>query len=428
MNILSDRFFDILIEKAKVFGLFLILLLVPICYTSGDIRKFQETTMVVAGMAYASLFFGSIWITLFFLLNIGLFIWNGCAVGSGQVVNIFIACILFTASRSFFQKRSMDILVNSFKILVLLNLSWMILQLCRIDPLFLRQDSLGVIQWGQPFMMPSGFFNYQAAIGMFFSLAMPFFFSFSTILPLLLLIPICLASSSACYLSGAVMAIYGIFYIRLFTFKRKIIYWLLFICIAFAGIFGIYRDFSIDKLTGNSRFENWHLYVKMSLNHPLFGHGPDSFRNTTIHKNYTFASDEDYNPLIMESMPDGNFLAKYYSADEGKRIDRFKGRVPKSFAEWREAHNEYIQVFFEYGLLGLILIGFFLYEIFRRFRLSTDSKEVRVLFGAILCYLAFSTTQFPFHLARIVIFLPIILGAFFAYTDKDWDIFVKGGV
>lgn len=428
MNILADRFYDLLIERSKTIGLFLILFLVPICYGSGETRIFQEKVFVIAGMSYASLFFGSVWITAFFLLNMGLFIWNGSVVGSAQVMNIFVGCILFTAARSYFSRNSngLNTFTNAMKGLVALNLVYIVFQLFRIDPIFISQDSRGIEQWGIAINNPFGMFNYLAAMGMFFSLAMPFFFSFGLWLPLLLLVPMALASSVACYLSGTLMALYGLFYIRMITFKRKIFYWLLALVLVSGGAWGVYKDYSTDPLTANSRYESWHMFIKFACAKPLFGYGPDSFRNITPHKNFTFSADEDYNPLVMRKMNDEQTLASYYSADESKRIPRFKNRIPKTFADWGEAHNEFIQIFFEYGLFGLTLVGFFLYEIFSRFRLSTDSKEVRVLFGAILCYLAFSTTQFPFHLARIAVFFPIILGAFFAYTDKDWDTFVKG--
>ena len=129
--------------------------------------------------------------------------------------------------------------------------------------------------------------------------------------------------------------------------------------------------------------------------------------------------------LMDYSQPD-KAIARYHSADEGKRIERFKGRMPKTFSHWSEAHNEYTEMFYQYGLIGIGLIFLFFRELFIRVRLCMENKDVRILFGCVLAYLSFSLVQFPFHLARTAIFFPVILGALFAYTDKDWKLFIKG--
>ena len=381
--------------------------------------------MVIAIMSYASLYFGNFWLSLFFLLNTGLFLYNGIDVGASQTVNIFLCSLLFAISRVFFTTNKADIITNALKCILLANIVWMIMQVCSIDPLFIGRASYGPILWGEAFNTPIGLFHLQAALGMFLVLCIPFLITSGWTIPLLLTLPIVLTSCAAAILAHAVMLLYGAFYIRMVVFKRRIIYILVMGVVILGACAGIFSDYTRDKLTGGSRFENWHLYIRSSLQKPLFGYGPDSFRNLTPHKKFNFFSDEDYNPMIMDYTDPNNVRARYHSANEGERVKRFANREPKHYATWQEAHNEYIQVFFEYGIVGLFLIGGFLCDVFKRFRLSIDSVEVRCLFGAILCYLIFSITQFPFHLSRLALFLPVILGAFFAKTDKDWDMFVK---
>jgi hypothetical protein len=423
----ADKFFDNLIDKLKVWGLFAMLILAPICYTAGDLRVFQERVMTLSIMSYASLFFGCIWITLFFALNVALFLWNGMDVGSTQVFNIFICSILFAISRTFFSLNKIDVIFNALKVLLLISLSWGILQLLSIDPVFIGRDPTGQIVHNKSFNLFCGAFSLPACHGMFLALCLPFFLSLGWLIPILLIIPIYLCNSAAVYLTASAMFIYGFLYIRMVTFRNKIFYYIILSLLALGGIAGIFYDYNRDPLTGRSRFENWHTYIKYSLARPIFGWGPDSFRNLTPNKRFLFFSDEDYNPIVMQYNSADSATARYMSADEGKRIERYRDRTPKSLSEWHEAHNEYIQIFFEYGIVGLLIIGLFLKEICGRFRLSIDSIDVRILFGAILCYLIFSITQFPFHLARLAFFFPVILGAFFAKTDKDWDTFVKGG-
>lgn len=421
------NFMDELFERAKLFGLFALILLVPISYTSAglDTRAFQEKIMLISVMSYASLYFGNFWVSLFFLLNMALFISNGMDVGSGQTINIFICSLLFAISRVFFTTNKTDVITNVFKCILLANLVWMIFQVCSVDPLFIGKASYGPVLWGQSFNLPIGLFHLQAALGMFLVLSVPFFITSGWTIPLLLTLPIVLTSCAAAILAHAVMLLYGAFYVRMVIFKKRILYALVTGLVVLGAGVGIFSDYTRDKLTGGSRFENWHLYIRSSLQKPLFGYGPDSFRNLTPKKKFNFYSDEDYNPLVIDFSDPNNVLARYHSANEGERVKRFAGREPKHHAIWQEAHNEYIQIFFEYGIFGLFLIGGFLCDVFKRFRLSIDNIEVRCLFGAILCYLIFSITQFPLHLSRLALFLPVILGAFFAKTDKDWDMFVK---
>ena len=378
-------------------------------------------------VAYSSLYLGSIWMTAFVLLNLALFLWNGGTVGGQQVINIYFACILFGLSRNFFVGRKMTILYTALKWLLAVNLIFMLMQSFGIDPLFLGQYSDGRKMWGQTFQAPTGLFALQAALGMFLAITIPFLFTGGILLPILLLIPIFVCKSAGVYLASFVAFIYSFLYIRFLRFRKPWVYAIFFTFAAGLCASGIMYDYAKDRLTGGSRFENWHLYTRMALAQPLFGYGPDSFRNRTPHKNFTFISDEDYNPMTLYFEGGNQAIASYYSADEGKRQERFAGRKPKSFSEWREAHNEYIQLFFEYGLAGLFLLGGLCREIWIRFRLSIEKEEVRVLFGAMLCYAIFSIVQFPFHLARTALFFPVFLGAFFAYTDQDWDTFVKGG-
>ena len=422
------RFMDDVIEKAKFFGLFALILLVTMSYApdGSDTRQFQEKLMVLSIMAYGSLYFGNFWATIFFLLNTVLLINNGLDVGVGQTLNLFACFFLFAVSRAFFTTNKTELITNVIKCILTLNLVWMFLQVLSIDPLFIGRASYGPVLWGQSFNLPIGLFHLQAALGMFLALCTPFLIKRGWTIPLLLTIPIILTSCAVAILAHATMLLYGAFYIRMVTFKRKIFYFIITAIVVLGACIGVFSDYTRDKLTGGSRFENWHLYIRSALQKPLFGYGPDSFRNLTPSKKYNFYSDEDYNPMVIDYSNPEKPMARYHSADEGKRIDRFGGREPKHYAIWQEAHNEYIQIFFEYGLLGLLICFGFMKDVYKRFRLSIDSVEVRVFFGAVLCYLIFSITQFPFHLARIALFLPVILGAFFAKTDKDWDTFVKG--
>ena len=157
----------------------------------------------------------------------------------------------------------------------------------------------------------------------------------------------------------------------------------------------------------------------------LLGWGPDSFRNYNKNKKFLFKSDEDYNPMLMEKKDATTEILSYYSVDMTKLPDNLKGRIPKNINTWGEAHNEFLQFLFEYGLFGVLFISLFLKEMYDRFVLSNKSREVLALFGMLMVLFLASMTQFPFHVARISGILGILLGAYFSFTDKQYAI-IKG--
>ena len=117
---------------------------------------------------------------------------------------------------------------------------------------------------------------------------------------------------------------------------------------------------------------------------------------------------------------DGNKASfRYHSADNGKWVERFQGKKPVNPVGWQEAHNEYLQLWFEYGLIGLIILFFFFRDLIFRFRQAPKTSEILTLFGCLITYALLSIVQFPFHLARISGIFTVILGAYYAKTDKE---------
>lgn len=398
-------------------------ILVPVFYGSiTDLRVVQEKAFQVGAILLASLFLGNAWMTGFVFLNIALMISNGINTGSGQVLNIFMACMLFACSRAYFSKvlvREGHLRIKKcmtpLYILTFITVVMMTLQLCGIDPVYSWVTSSGEVKQFANTNLMSGVFALPAFNGIFLALVNAFMVFYSPVVAIFMLVPIALSKSSAVYLSAfSSLAVYGFYRIR--TQKGRIVAGTA-LCVALLG--GFVYDYSYDPLTWKSRFENWHLVLKMSLKRP-FGWGPDSFRSYNKTKNWIFSSDENYNPAIEVNNGNNTVDYMYYSADPSKMQERFGGKTPKTRSIWTEAHNEYLQVFFEYGIIGLLLLLGFIREIILRFKKSAQDPEILALFSMLLVYLVASTTQFPFHLARLSCFLPIILGAYYAKTDASY--------
>lgn len=427
-----------LLEKAKEYAMYAILFSLPIFYVvnTTDMRQAQERYFQAAGMVLGSLFFGNIWLTLFFVLNMILFVYHGAEIGGSQTLSIFLTCILFACSRNFFSQKEQDFFkyAKALYFVAALSIFWMCLQLFGIDPLNTGRFADGVLMRNATFNVPCGLLAGPAFNGIFLTLvAALLMFQGSVLIGFLLFIPVFMMKSSASALAFAFLIVFWAYHrFREFIFFIPIPKWrvigikfnYLWVIGAMLLSFGAYtfHDNKVDPLTYGSRLETWHLIFKQSLANP-FGWGPDSFRNYNSHKNFMFYGDETYNPMLRSKIDANTDRLQYYSADAGNLLPRYEGKKPKNMSEWREAHNEYLQFFFEYGIFGLIIFGGLIREVWDRYILSSKDNVTLALFACLLVYAITSITQFPFHLARLTGMFGIILGAYFAATDKNYKLF-----
>ena len=84
-------------------------------------------------------------------------------------------------------------------------------------------------------------------------------------------------------------------------------------------------------------------------------------------------------------------------------INKLKGEM------WREAHNEYFQIWFETGIIGLIL---FLLGIFKTFRdfLKTTQNEMVYITSSFLGFLISAMTYFPMRISPLSLYGVVIFG------------------
>ena len=372
-------------------------------------------------MILASLFFGNIWLTLFFWLNMALFVYHGGEVGSSQVMNVFMTGLTFACARNFFKDRPLLTYIKPLIIVTVLSLVWTLTQLFRIELIGVPVSASGEIMQGGN-IQPNGLFYLPAFHGMFLAMMIPAIFflvhGHKRWFSLLLIIPIAITRCSGAFLGLAFIIPFIIYHT-----KRKLLIPTLLIAGVVAGAF-TFADHKVDPLTYQSRLANWHMMGRYTLTN-LLGWGPDSFRNYNTHKRFLFKSDEDYNPMLMEKKDATTEILSYYSIDMTKLPDSLKGRIPKNINSWVEAHNEFLQFVFEYGLFGVLFLALFLKEIYDRLILSNKSREVLALFGMLMVLFLASVTQFPFHVARISGILGVLLGAYWSVTDKQY-LTIKG--
>ena len=369
-------------------------------------------------MVLSSLFFGNIWLSLFFCLNMALFVIYGAETGASQVTNVFMTGLTFACARNFFKDRPFSPFIKPLIIITVLSLFYTVTQLLRIEIIGVPVSAAGVPMAGGN-VQPNGLFYLPAFHAIFLSMMIPaivFLVSgWKRWLGLLLIVPIFIMRCSGAYLAVAFIIPFIIYHT-----KRKLFIPCLILMTIVGGAF-TFIDHKIDPLTYKSRLVSWHMMLRYTMLNPL-GWGPDSFRNYNKYKNFLFKSDEDYNPMIMKKVDKDTEVLSYYSIDQLQLPENLKGRIPKGINTWQEAHSELIQFSFEYGILGVLLIFLFLKEAYDRFMVSDKKREVLAIFGMLLVLLISSVTQFPFHVARTAGILGVLLGAFWAFTDKSYNL------
>ena len=396
------------------------LAITPIIYSlkpSMDLRQSQMLAFHTLGMMFCVTLTRNIWITLFFFLNLLLLFTTGFETGQGQTASLFIAICIFISCRALFKKIHFMKETNILLGIGVISAIWMGLQMLGIDPLYMGQDGAGKRIMGLTFSDPIGLFGLKAHNAIFFAILIPILAHRNIFYTLPCFIPIWISRSSGAGLAGAVALMFVVYY-----FKRRWFKWILALGLIFCVLFIGFKDRNMDRATFNSRFHVWHSAVKFSFQKPL-GWGPDSWSQITRDKKFQFHGDQDQNHWIRYETDKGSQF-RYYNPNIGKAShpdEKITSKLDqkKSWSHWDSPHNEYLQILFEYGFIGLFIFIMFMKELIYRFRNTVKTKELIVITGCLLVYATSSITQFPLHVARLGFLFPVLLGAFFAQTDRN---------
>lgn len=208
-----------------------------------------------------------------------------------------------------------------------------------------------------------------------------------------------------------ILAIYIIFKFKLFKIFQENKRWLILLLISFLIITAIYSTdnplnksaitvpqralstFDKQDPSINTRLLIWKTTFEMIKDRPILGFGIGSFK-----ANYL-----DYQAEILKDDP---YYIKY-SVKAG------------------EAHNEYLQIWAELGIIGLglfLLIFYFFYKtIIDFYNNNKNVKEKIITFGlvmGIICFLIHSLFTFPLHVPVLGITFFAIMGLTVVYTRK----------
>jgi len=399
--------------KVQHIALAVYLLLCPIAYKishTGMLREFQEAFWQIYSMGFLVLFVGNIWVSLFFIWAVALYCINGDGVGSQYLINMFVGIMLFMASKTHFRRFVLRTEMKALYWVAGLTCVWMIMQYLQFDPLYVLADGAGNRTDNVSDLV--GLFGLKAANAGFFALIAPLVAHVCAPVAVLFIIPIWLGQSSGAILAFAVAMLFYFF----FTW-RKLVYVLVPVAMIVGTIYFM-GDRKADPFMFTSRLGIWHAGVKKALARPI-GYGPDSWRNLNKYKNFMFMGDEWRRPAIAYHIKDGTYNFVYYGVNPQKQ-KAVESIILKNPNIWDNAHNLYVQILFEFGVVGLVILGFFVRDMVLRFRaMKVKSKELVAVTACLIGFAVLSITQFPLYLARLGFLFPIVLGCFYAITERE---------
>jgi hypothetical protein len=150
----------------------------------------------------------------------------------------------------------------------------------------------------------------------------------------------------------------------------------------------VFYVFKVEKPGYDTRLPIRKNVLSDGIRHPITGWGPDSFRNTTSYKNFRYR----YGPGIIPAGGELNW--------------------------WDNPHNLIISLFFEFGLVGLFLLGGYLRQCGIWFMRAVKDPNVVGLFGFLIVAVLISQAHFIMYLARTAIIV-IIGAALFEVATKE---------
>jgi len=174
---------------------------------------------------------------------------------------------------------------------------------------------------------------------------------------------------------------------------KRIILIILVLAILITGMSILYK---FKKDSADGRILQWKIITKMIADKPIFGHGYESF-------------EKDYNL----------YQANYFSNNGGSDNERM-------IADHNPfAHNDYLEIVTNLGLLGLVLFLIFLFFIFKKLYLILKHKKrddffILIIYGGFFALLIESFFTFPMQMIPSLINIIFFSSVVSANTENKY--------
>ena len=385
----------------KVFCLFVFIC--PIFFDSQHMVNMGETPLRVNQeqffqlgtlVLFALVFLENIYLSLFLLWSVALYCYYDFPAMSGiMLMNIFWACLLYQVSYKLITKDNLKHVFTAILWLAVANIVFLCMQKTGNEFIFGRD--------GVPTNDLVGLMTLKCFMGMFFAICIPILAYFNWQLSTIFFLPIYFSESSV----AVVGAISGFLFTLWFRSKKAFFAFLAIFLIA--GTLYVAHDTKAGMF--GYRFQVWKLSIRDYLKHPIMGWGIDSYGNYGTFKQFMYF--QNVNGEI-RSVP----LRAWEIQKETGLFPPMDGFAVKGYGlnPWGHPHNEYISVLFEFGIIGFVIWIFLCRDAWIKF---FASKEVIALASILIVFMIISTGQFPFHVVRLGIFAPIMLGAYYKITE-----------
>lgn len=341
------------IDYVKIIRGFIIsMVFLPLFYIGGlELREAQQFFFMLWIMCITALLMRNIWLTLFIWWTVFLYTYYKFQFGNVYLFNVFYGSILYFLTKVSFRKKHIQTFINAYYWLLFLNILYLIVQITGYDFLYNTKMANHF----------TGFMGARCILGVVFALAIPLVMAKQTkssiVLAFLMIIPICVsASATNIFAAGC-----GVLFILWFRMPRKT--WFLLVLLV-GAIIGNYI-YHIDA-PQFARFELWKIALKQVSQHPVIGLGLDSFRNIT-----------PTSPLF----------------------------VSNTNRPWDNPHNLYVSLFYEWGIVAIILLIGYLRQMGEKFKRAVKDPLVLSLTGFMIVFFIVCMAHFPMFLARCTCFL-----------------------
>ena len=392
--------------EIKIDWLLWFLILLPIFYIFGeDVRNAQTDFFCFSVLVMLGLFHVNKYIGL-------LLLWFGFQVAilkmpidATQLTNLFIGVLLYQFIVWFGYTQNLKKYLWALCGLLMFNILWIPLQMYNVDPLWTSLNPDKQVMFSEY----PGWFNLPAFLGNFCAVALPFCMTLFWPMAIFAVVGLWFSKSTFSIVAA------GLAFMAFFWFRKRLVFWLTLIFVVVGMGFYAKQDLQTGQFF--RRLECWQKITRHAFKSQFMGHGLGNYGNefvvaeTTPDHEFLEISKPEHIFVIAHDLAarkgDAELVAltkemigtKQYDFDKLQDAFQAKGL---DVMVWHEAHNEFLQVFNDGGLIALFLVGLYVFDVFRRFLNGGCQSLAGVcLFSAFIAILVISAGHFPFRLARL---------------------------
>lgn len=409
----------------KIDWLALFILLVPTFYVTGmDLREVQSSFFQLSVFALIAMIHCNKYIRYFLLITLFQYVaFPNLPINIHQMQGLFLGALAYHLIVKLADYARLKYYLWIMVGLLVFNCFWALLQAYQIDPIFIVRD---MDKQPDGFRDYIGFFGLPAMFGNYGAVLLPISFALMPVTAGFSLISLWMAKSTFSVLAAVAGSGFFLWY------RKRILFWIF----TTIGI-GITLSYILttDMPSGQfpRRLKAWQKILVEAFKNQWMGHGFGSlsqkyfFAEVTPTHNIRMTNTEpELLNFLKEEAKDNKGAMEFLSTVDPNKLNQnfVRPQIGGLFSNtlqnfkmdvhaWKEVHNEFIQIFFELGIFGLIAMLAYIIDMFRRFYLYGRKSPFCITIGAsFLAVVIISFGHFPFHVARLATPF-LIIAAFF---------------